>query len=564
MMKQLFLLVALMLYCTLGFAQYDDWDSFDAEKFEKDGYLFSIIVEATDQTPGKVCATKMGNTNAKLVYPSETENEGKRYIVTAIHQEMGFMRHSVKPKEVVLPEKLEVIYETSLQYIECTTIQLPNTLKKISDYVFTDSQISNIVIPEGVEELSSGFLGNRKIKRLYIPKNTRIDGSVNDLEVDELEFAPGHKQYKTVDNVVFTADMKKLEYYPQNKKDINYTVPDGVETLGEWAFKDSKIEHLTLPASVTKIEGNCFFRAPLQDISYPNGNNVKILAPGALAYTPYYDKINVGDVVIYNEDVLLKINSQKKKIVIPDGIKYIGGGAVSGKHKTTQIIIPTSVVYIGKSAFENNLAIKSYDLPSSIKEIDNRAFYDNRALSSISLPEGLETLGKEVFLSCDALLNIQLPSTLKTIGSYCFKGLNITSITIPDGTVSIGAGAFEYCKKLASIKLPSKLKSIEAYTFEHCRNLRDFVFPETIESIGESAFADCYFSHLILPKSIKKIDRNAFNDCSLYGITIYAEDVPETAPDAFGAKRMTKCKTTVPQGCEEKYMKNKAWRFFLE
>lgn len=560
-MKQLFLLVALMLYCTLGFAQYDDWDSFYAKKFEKDGYRFSIIVEATDQTPGKVCATKKGNTDTKLVYPSETENEGKRYIVTAIHQEMGFMRHSVKPKEVVLPEKLEVIYETSLQYIECTTIQLPNTLKIISDNVFTDSQISNIVIPEGVEELSSGFLGNRKIKRLYIPKNTRIDGPVNDLEVDELEFAPGHKQYKTVDNVVFTADMKKLEYYPQNKKDINYTVPDGVETLGEWAFKDSKIEHLTLPASVTKIEGNCFFRAPLQDISYPNGNNVKILAPGALAYTPYYDKINVGDVVIYNEDVLLKINSQKKKIVIPDGIKYIGGGAVSGKHKTTQIIIPTSVVYIGKGAFSYNYAIKSYDLPSSIKEIDNRAFSDNRALSSISLPEGLETLGKEVFVSCDVLLNIQLPSTLKTIGSYCFKGLNITSITIPDG-VSFGEGVFSGCKQLETVNLPKNIKSIEARTFEGCEKLK-IVLPESLESIGESAFAKCYFSHLILPKSIKRIDRNAFNDCTLYRITIYAEDVPETAPDAFGAKRMTKCKTTVPQGCEEKYKENKAWNFFL-
>jgi len=93
------------------------------------------------------------------------------------------------------------------------------------------------------------------------------------------------------------------------------------------------------------------------------------------------------------------------------------------------------------------------------------------------------------------------------------------NITIPrklfDIPVSgIGRSAFSYSHEslpIDTLTIESGIKTIERRAF-YDKSLKYVYFPDTIEEIGDHAFANCDLQELKLPKSLKTLSANAFSE----------------------------------------------------
>lgn len=70
--------------------------------------------------------------------------------------------------------------------------------------------------------------------------------------------------------------------------------------------------------------------------------------------------------------------------------------------------------------------------------------------------------------------------------SGCFS---LETIEIPDTVETIGQSAF-FCTALKTLTLPEGLTAIESFAFADCEKLESVVLPESVETVGERAFSD--------------------------------------------------------------------------
>ncbi len=220
----------------------------------------------------------------------------------------------------------------------------------------------------------------------------------------------------------------------------NVSLGYGIESIGVQAFSSSKFAEITLPDSITTLEGSVFSSSRIE----------KITIPGSIKNIP-------GD-TFYGCSI--------GEIIIEYGVESIGDCAFYNS-TLSEISIPDSVTSIGRSAFEF-------------------CFY----LSKVKLPDGLTTISDYLFWGCTSLSEIIIPDSVKVIGYDAFADTNIKSVTIPEGVTTIGSSAFiPHDGSSISITLPDSVTSIgegeysafpegsviycppgsyaEAYAFEH-------------------------------------------------------------------------------------------------
>ncbi|MDO4963228.1 MAG: leucine-rich repeat domain-containing protein [bacterium] len=80
-----------------------------------------------------------------------------------------------------------------------------------------------------------------------------------------------------------------------------------------------------------------------------------------------------------------------------------------------------------------------------------------------------------------------------SIGDWAFMSMfgaavNLTSITIPESVTSIGGTAFMDCTSLRSITIPESVTSIGGTAFVGCTSLRSITIPNSVTNIGSDAF----------------------------------------------------------------------------
>ena len=104
--------------------------------------------------------------------------------------------------------------------------------------------------------------------------------------------------------------------------------------------------------------------------------------------------------------------------------------------------------------------------------------------------------------------------TVTGIGKQAFFQRDITSVTFPNTINSIGASAFYYCQVLDSIEIPERVTVIPDMAFASCESLRHVILPEGITMIDNSAFNSCSaLDSINLPSTVEIIEDWAFANC---------------------------------------------------
>ena len=221
-----------------------------------------------------------------------------------------------------------------------------------------------------------------------------------------------------------------------------------------------------------------------------------------------------------------------RKIVVEDGITYIGEESFGGLQKLTDVSLPGSVTAIGDYAFCNCEALQNITIPDGVTKIGPDAFYNCTNLTHITLPDSVKVLGKEAFIYCSSLESITLPASLTTIEDYTFIECgSLKNITIPDSVTCIGEYAFSYCSSLIGLKIPNHMTDIGRGAFSDCSSLENVTIPDSMTYIEQDLFSDCSsLKSVTIPDSVTHIDTDAFSGCSsLTDITI-----PDGVTELYG------------------------------
>ena len=148
-----------------------------------------------------------------------------------------------------------------------------------------------------------------------------------------------------------------------------------------------------------------------------------------------------------------------------------------------------------------------------IEQAKKDGTYPNVNLSNIDISE----LGNDDLngLFCNDIYSYIIPDisnwNIKYIPNDFFHGnKQIKEFIIPNSVTSIGERAFEYCVSLTSVTIPNSVIKIEYRAFSHCKSLTSVTIPNSVTRIGYCAFYWCdSLESATIPKHCN-IESNSF------------------------------------------------------
>ena len=319
---------------------------------------------------------------------------------------------------------------------------------------FWNDAVESITFSEGIQLLnSSAILECKNLKTVHLPSTVDFTGSnVADFKcnvacgpyrcpsVETITVAEGNPNLVVVDNVLYSSDMTILRYYPSGDPREVFQIPEGVISVGAYAFDNAKnLKEVIMADSVVRLQmgsfeecpklekvrlsENCrvidqyvFSQTPLKTIHLPA--SLELLFGGSFGLECMLETITVdpGNPYFYVEDGVLYSH-------------YVEGIQTDSCHIAGDWLLK----------YPAGIDAASFTVPEGIVGLEQHAFDSAVNLQEINLPDSLHTIYSAAFWSCSRLAKLELPGNLKKIyDSPVDYRTSISELIIPASVEYIG------------------------------------------------------------------------------------------------------------------------------
>ncbi len=376
-----------------------------------------------------------------------------------------------------------------------------------------------------------------------------------------------------------------------NNRIKHLTLPPGLKTVGDYAFLANVLYDVSIPSSIESIGRAallgpctstilCNLTTPIDISSYPfksmDSEYINIFVPSE-SVEAYKDAYIWGNYNIKGDHVVFATRSGIRYLhYIDDNYAEVARDDYSGN-----ITIPDNLIVnrmdgqyiypvtgIGDNAFAGCYELTSITLPSGLERIGRHAF-EFSGLTSIAIGPQVNEIGVAPFYACSNLESIEVdPSNtyydsrnnsnaiINTTKSEIVQGCPYTDI--PNNVVNIGEEAFAGFLNLTEIDIPTGVAAILKDAFSNT-GLSEVVIPEGVVYIGHS-FRSCPSLTTVTLPSTLTFMISAFADCPAL-TTVYCNmtaPTPLYADDTFG--NYENVTIYVPYGTKQDYLAAQYWK----
>ncbi|MDE7191303.1 MAG: leucine-rich repeat domain-containing protein [Clostridia bacterium] len=145
----------------------------------------------------------------------------------------------------------------------------------------------------------------------------------------------------------------------------------------------------------------------------------------------------------------------------------------------------------------------------------------------------VKSISSDAFKDRTQLRTVILCNGIETVSG--FIGCNsITTVILPESVTTIGDSAFQKCDSLTDLDfISSSVTSLGSQAFRGCSGFTNIKLPNSVLSIGFYTFAECSsITNIEIPSSVTSIGAHAFDKCS----SISKFDIPNSVTNiGYGA-----------------------------
>ncbi|MBR6633135.1 MAG: leucine-rich repeat protein [Clostridia bacterium] len=322
------------------------------------------------------------------------------------------------------------------------------------------------------------------------------------------------------------------------------TIPSDIEgypvtKIGGFAFGSAHVTKIVLPETITSIELGAFDGClDLEKIEVDENNERYFSdAQGVL----YFKLGNDSTLIRCPEGTTLT------SYTLPENVLHIGDFAFYNCDSLTNVTISDGVIGILYSAFSGCDSLAGITIPDSVTSIGSEAFARCTSLTSVTILNSKASIGSDVFMGCTNLtIYGYTGSTAETYAQD--NGITFVALDEDEDVIDISMLTYEIsnnevtitdCDTSAtSVTIPSTIEgypvtSIGDDAFCNCTSLTSITIPNSVTSIGNSAFSGIKLNSIVIPNSVISVGYGAFSYCTnLTDITIMNSST-QIGQDAF-------------------------------
>ena len=358
---------------------------------------------------------------------------------------------------------------------ELLSIDVPKNISVIKKNLFYNSKITSVTLHSGVtkiEEDAFGMCGNLAV--------INVPSIASWLAID---FGSASA------NPFNTAD-KSVALYVDGKKQENLEIPAGTTAIKQFAFVKSIYNKVEIPASLKQIGKNAFQNAQVGGVYI---SDLDAWCSITFTQDEKSNPMSLSGLLYLNGELLENVEITSSKI---SDYAFV-------KSKMRSVKVPNTVTSIGKDAFKkcdslrvieidmatvpNSFAglgaVAEVTLGGNVKTVAGGAFKGCNKLVELNMSASEITVENDAFYGCSNLATVNVPSFEAWLG-YTFKNASANPVTFA-GKISC-----EGEEEITELDLTG-MTEIKPYAFSGFVGLTSVIIPETVETIGTSAFDKC-------------------------------------------------------------------------